>query len=93
MARESTEQLLDMPEARKNLALKAAWEIEALANMGIRENGCKYESSHLAMHGILMRMRELSSIVMSALDDEMSNPDDLSYSLDGKLLQQPGNAA
>ncbi len=58
-------------EARRLVLLEATWEIDALALLlpKTAPQEKMYESGHLAVRGIAGRMRALSSILMSGLED------------------------
>lgn len=68
-------------DERTKLALEASWEVEALADTLVREMGS--EISNLALRGMVMRIKELSGIIMSAIDDEVATTEYLGRALRG----------
>ena len=55
---------------RIRLALVSSWEIEALADLLIRDLGETFEQEDRAARTVLQRVRALSGCILCALDDE-----------------------
>lgn len=59
---------------RLRLALVASWEIEALTDLLIRDQGDEFEQEARAARAVLQRVRDLGRCVLAALDDEREDP-------------------
>lgn len=79
---------------RMELATDATWEAEGLIEMGLRMIADRSDSSLTtlyAVRGLLVRLRQLNSTIMSALDDQCVTTRDLEAALDG--IRQAGTGA
>lgn len=61
---------------RTLLALEATWEIEVLSKL-IMEASENFDTTALIFRGLGSRIKDLNSVVMSAIDDEMCTNADL----------------
>lgn len=71
---------------RLDLATDATWEAEGLIDMGLRmiaEKGEPTLTTLYALRGLLVRLHQLNSTVMSALNDDCVTTHDLAHALDG----------
>ena len=59
---------------RLRLALVVAWEIEALTDLLIRDQGDGFGQEARAARAVLQRMRKLGRCVLAALDDLAEDP-------------------
>lgn len=78
-------QTVTLSEARVNIAIGAASEIEQLSRLMIRRPGEVDDAYDLALasRGLAMRIIDLSEIIMSAVGDEIHPVDDLDKRLNG----------
>jgi hypothetical protein len=72
-----------LSHVRKRIAMEAVWELDALATVlptvvpHIEED----QGPHYAVRGIAARLKVLSQVLMSALDDDATHPDELARKL------------
>lgn len=69
--------------ARKRIAMEAVWELDALATVlpTVVPNLEEEQGPHYAVRGIAGRLKVLSHVLMSALDDDVSHPEELARKL------------
>lgn len=72
-------------EARIDLAMEAAWEIEAMTlHLVSTHNG---HAEKLWQRGIYLRLKELSHVIMGALGDEVDKPSKIEIQLRGPKVE------
>lgn len=74
---------------RLGLATDATWEAEGLIDMGLRliaDKGDPTLTTLYALRGLLVRLHQLNSTIMSALSDDCVTAQDLETALDGVRL-------
>ena len=76
---------------RRMLALEAAWEIESAA-IAMADRSPDLDAGDLVFRSLSLRVRDLSRIIMSALDDEVESVTTLKRKLAGAPLSR-GDAA
>lgn len=76
-------------EARRMLALQASWEIEALC--AALAPSLPEEASDLHLRGMLLRVKQLSGLIMDALDDDMVEDAHIRFKLTGIREVQHGH--
>lgn len=69
--------------ARKRIAMEALWELDTLASVlpSVVPHIDEDQGPHYAVRGIAGRLKVLSQVLMSALDDDASHPDELARKL------------
>lgn len=72
-----------MSYARKRIAMEAVWELDALASVlptlvpHLEED----QAPHYAVRGIAGRLKVLADVLMSAVDDDVAQTDELARQL------------
>lgn len=86
MATDNSIEQPDASDARTEIALGASWEIEQLSALAItthNSSDCATESD-LAVRGMLIRIRDLNGVIMTAFDrDEKADINQLHHSVFG----------
>lgn len=62
---------------RVRLAVVAAWEISALAELLLKEQGDDFSEEDRAARRVLFQIRKLAAATMSAVSDEFDPPGDI----------------
>lgn len=74
---------------RKRLALESTWEIEVLAGLLLEKAASEeWELEHdqaMILRGLGVRIKTLSRVVMSAIDDPIRKTEDLSKTVYGHV--------
>lgn len=96
MAEDSTIDIrgnLAVPYPRRDLALDAVYEIEALKEQLVSMLDLR-EQRHIAMRGALLRIQQLNNVVLSVLDadDETAHLQNLVYGLTEAKREREANA-
>lgn len=72
---------------RNRLALESAWQVEALSHMILCEIAKINISGDEGIKAAVIRIRDLSKVVMSALDDEIHEVSDLHLTVHGVAMK------
>ena len=82
-----------LDQSRRKLSLESAWEIEVLASMILEKIGSPEWSLEIEPHMLLrtigLRVKELSQVVMSALDDPIQTTAFLTEKVFGDVARAP----
>lgn len=73
----------DELSARNLLALQSAWQVEALSHMILSELASINTAGDQGIKAAVIRIRDLSKVVMSALDDDLHEVADLHLTVHG----------
>ncbi|MDP1637600.1 MAG: hypothetical protein Q8L62_05905 [Candidatus Nitrotoga sp.] len=77
----SKEESVTMSRDRLMICLGAAWELDALAMLLPKLVSGNEEQEHLLVRGVAGRIKSLSEVLMSVLDDDMETTDNLKRKL------------
>lgn len=69
-----------MSAARCRIAIEASYELEQMAEIVKSQGG---EGNYYVVRGLALRLKELSSIIMSALDDRVEPTEEIFLRLTG----------
>lgn len=73
---------------RHRLALESAWQVEALSHMVLTEIAKINMAGDKGIKAAVIRIRDLSKVVMSALDDELHEVSDLHLTVHGNAFEE-----
>lgn len=68
---------ITLSPVRKRACLEAAWEIEAMAALLPTLDLAEQPVAALQLRGVAARLAQLAGVVMSGLDDDMTDESDL----------------